>query len=223
MLYNLAKNIRKQWLFFILYLLFLMATGYILYNYHKADTTRIVNATWTDFQDMFFSYFTHVGDFITAVIVIVILLFYRYKIAIMAASSFIFSALITQFLKKIVYGNVARPTVNQDLYHDYKNGVLHLVDGIVPLVSYSFPSGHTTSAFSIFFFLSLLINKRGLTVLFFILAALAGYSRAYLSHHFLEDVFVGSMIGTFATLVMYSLMEGLRFGNWGEKSLLNNR
>lgn len=207
-------------MFFALYSIFLIVLAVILYRFEKSETTRLVNATWTDFQDVFFSYFTHIGDFATAVAIIVFLLFIRFKLAVIGTACFAFTGLITQFFKKIVYYDIPRPRYHLDLWEDFNTGVLHIADGVTPLATYSFPSGHTTSAFSIFFFVALVVNKKWAGVLLLILAVLAGYSRAYLSHHFLEDVFVGSIIGTFGTLLVYSLLEDKKLGSWGDKSLL---
>lgn len=218
MLLNLFENIKKQWVFLSLYSIFLIVIGVLLYQYDKGDTTRLVNSTWTDFQDVFFSYFTHIGDFVTAIIVIVALLFYKFKYAIIGTSSFVLTALVTQFLKKIIYPDVFRPKI--ELWHEFKNGDLHIANGVELLISNSFPSGHTTSAFSIFFFLSMVINKKWVSVILLMLAVLAGYSRAYLSHHFLEDVFAGSIIGTLGSLLIFSMFQNINFGNWGDKSLL---
>lgn len=217
---NLLKNIKNQWLFLTLYSIFLIVIAVILFRFEKSETTRLVNSTWTDFQDVFFSYLTHIGDFVTAIIVILILLFYRFKLALIGSVCFGFTALITQFFKKIVYPDIPRPRYHLDLWEDFNTGVLHIANGVTPLATYSFPSGHTTSAFSIFFFVALLINKKWAGVLMLILAVVAGYSRAYLSHHFLEDVFVGSIIGTLGTLLIFSILQNKKFGNWGDKSLL---
>lgn len=62
------------------------------------------------------------------------------------------------------------------------------------LYDYSFPSGHTTAAFSICVTLSLVFPH--LTVILISLAFLVGVSRIYLGVHYPTDVFVGMIIGT---------------------------
>ena len=56
---------------------------------------------------------------------------------------------------------------------------------------------------------------------FFLIALLVGYSRVYLSQHFFEDVYVGSIIGVSVTLVVYYLLSKMN-KPWLEYSLLNS-
>jgi membrane-associated phospholipid phosphatase len=86
------------------------------------------------------------------------------------------------------------------------------------LLRHSFPSGHTCAAFSLFTFLSLLASARyqPLGLLFFILAALVGYTRMYLAAHFFADVYAGSILGTIGTILLWqACLPLLRSrGNW---------
>jgi len=85
---------------------------------------------------------------------------------------------------------------------------------------FSFPSGHTTSFFALFFALSILasqaIEQRSYFVqlLFFILAALGGYSRIYLSQHFAADVFAGILVGTLITVLCYAILYRYEDKKW---------
>lgn len=76
----------------------------------------------------------------------------------------------------------------------------------------SFPSGHTEGAFSLFYFLSAILpgRYRFAGVFFFIIALAVGYSRVYLAAHFFEDVYAGSIVGVFMTLMAYELMYKYR-------------
>ncbi len=62
----------------------------------------------------------------------------------------------------------------------------------------SFPSGHTTTAFSGAAILWILFGGRW--VLAFLFALMVGYSRVYVSAHFPLDVIVGALIGTIFTV-----------------------
>ena len=67
---------------------------------------------------------------------------------------------------------------------------------------FSFPSGHTVSAFALFaFFAFLSKNKYGFIWLIF--AVLTAFSRIYLCQHFLIDTFAGSVIGTVTCMVFW--------------------
>ncbi len=220
MLKRLVNNIKEHPVFFGLYFVFLAVMAYFVFSYHKVDSTILVNQNWTPFQDVFFKYATYFGDGWFAIVVVLGLCFWKFKYAVIAAFSFVGSAGITQFFKRVVYDDVQRPFM--ELWEEFYYGELHLV---LPLdemkKANSFPSGHTTSAFSIFCILALMIRKKWWGGVCLILAAVIGYSRIYLSQHFFEDVFVGSMIGTMGSLVVYSVFQETKFGNWGEKSLLN--
>lgn len=63
------------------------------------------------------------------------------------------------------------------------------------LKDYSFPSGHTTAAFSICTSIALVFPH--MMVIFVVLAFLIGLSRIYLGVHYPTDVLVGMSIGTF--------------------------
>ena len=93
---------------------------------------------------------TYLGDFGMATLVVLALLFWKFKYAVIAILSFAASAGITQFLKKIIFTDIKRPTHHEDLWGLYRSGELHVVEGVQQMSDYSFPSGHTTSAFSIF-------------------------------------------------------------------------
>ena len=62
---------------------------------------------------------------------------------------------------------------------------------------HSFPSGHTTTAFAIFFVLALITNKKYLQLTFFIFALSVAFARVYLLQHFFIDVYFGSILGFF--------------------------
>ncbi|GFP73976.1 phosphatase PAP2 family protein [Clostridium fungisolvens] len=65
---------------------------------------------------------------------------------------------------------------------------------------YSFPSGHTTAAFSIatsFCFIS-----PHFSVIYISMAVIVGFSRLYLGVHYITDVFIGMLIGTVITYLL---------------------
>jgi len=86
-----------------------------------------------------------------------------------------------------------------------------------------FPSGHSATAFSLFFMLTLALKgkKAGMPLLFFGLAAYAGYSRIYLGLHFTQDVLAGSAIGVLITFLCYRLLNNrIAKRSWSERGLL---
>ena len=221
MLKKISGNIKEHPIFFIGYLVFLIVLIMILVKYSKTESLIIVNHSWSSFQDVFFKYCTYLGDGWFAVSILAFLFFYRLKYGIIATICFSTTALITQFLKKVIYSDVARPSI--ELYNDFQNNVLHKVEGVELLKGNSFPSGHTTSIFSICCLLTLLFSKSKLGPIFIIIASFTSYSRIYLSQHFFEDVFVGSIIGCVGTLVIYTFLLNIKWGSWAEYSFFKKK
>ncbi|MEO8146267.1 MAG: phosphatase PAP2 family protein [Bacteroidia bacterium] len=69
--------------------------------------------------------------------------------------------------------------------------------------SYSFPSGHTSSAFATATSLSLAFPKWYVIAPSFLYAGAVGYSRMYLGVHYPSDVFGGIVIGVGSSFLMY--------------------
>ncbi len=74
-----------------------------------------------------------------------------------------------------------------------------------PTTYTSFPSGHTTTIFTAFAYLSILFPKY--LYLWLSLAVILASSRLLANDHFLSDIFAGIMIGTISTMFIYSKMK----------------
>ncbi len=72
----------------------------------------------------------------------------------------------------------------------------------------SFPSGHTTAAFEIGVALFLVLNKK-YSWIFPVFSALVGLSRIYLMVHYVTDVLGGVLVGTFAGIMGYVIMNAI--------------
>ena len=168
------------------------------------------------FLDTFFRYYTQVGEWVPYVVCF-LLLFYRLGWATFATSCVLLSGAVTQVLKRII--DAPRPLTW--FATNYPEVSLPLVDGVEMSRYFSFPSGHTTTFFAFFFALSIIIAqskyqktwKVFIQVLFFICAALGGYSRIYLSQHFTVDILGGMGIGLLITGLLYLL-----FARWENKN-----
>jgi membrane-associated phospholipid phosphatase len=75
-----------------------------------------------------------------------------------------------------------------------------------PTTYSSFPSGHTTTVFAMFAYLSLFFPKY--TYLWFGFATTIAFSRVLDSDHFVSDLLAGVLVGTLSTMFIYSKMRG---------------
>jgi membrane-associated phospholipid phosphatase len=114
-------------------------------------------------------------------------------------AALILNQLITHSIKWVI--NNPRPLVY------FENLKLQMIEGVHPLYHYSFPSGHTSMAFCMCVYLSLVCKSNWLKFLTISLALLVAISRMYLTCHFLEDVLVGSFIGTASALIVKAIDE----------------
>lgn len=208
------KNIfTKNLYFFLPVLAFLVSIGLVLALTDKVEAHLYINQHHTELTDTLFKYITHLGSGWIVLPLCLLLLFVRYNYALMLALAYGVSAGLAQGLKHFVFDNALRP---KRYFEEMSTEQLDLINGIDVHSLNSMPSGHTTTAFCIFCLLALFFQKRWLGLLFAVLAILAGFSRVYLSQHFLEDVLVGAIIGLVMAILIFRLLAGK-----GEKGLLS--
>lgn len=75
--------------------------------------------------------------------------------------------------------------------------------------SLSFPSGHTSSAFTFAMAITLVLRKKGVAIASFIFAFLMGMSRIYVGVHYPTDVIVGAFVGILYALIGYFIFAKL--------------
>ncbi|MGN1295261.1 MAG: phosphatase PAP2 family protein [Bacilli bacterium] len=90
----------------------------------------------------------------------------------------------------------------------------HEIDGFVQMMdkihyrhpsSYSFPSGHTFTAF--FLATTIFIRWRKWGYVTLPLALMVGFSRIYLGAHYLSDVLVGGLLGVFVAIANFFICK----------------
>ncbi|NGM61193.1 phosphatase PAP2 family protein [Sphingobacterium sp. SGG-5] len=191
-----------------------LVCGYISIQYTQVEQFRMVNAVYHAWADEFFRYYTNIGDGLFIIIVGLLLVFARYKYAILTITSFLLSGLVAQIIKRSM--KMPRPgSVFKDDPSWYTLPDYHIHG------NYSFPSGHTTSIFALMMVLYYVFPSQRKNPLFFILACLAGYSRVYLSQHWPGDVYIGALVGTVTTLVVIYAFEQMKWyhSGWANKRL----
>lgn len=213
-----VKHLFKEKSILFLLLPFLIVMLYLILAYGKGPSHLLVNSWHSPEADFFFKYMTQIGDGIFFVVVILLLSFIRFRWALYQLLAALLTLFVVAMSKKVFFKGMARPS----RYFE-NTEVLHLVDGVRIYADNTFPSGHTITAVAIFVILLFIVKNRYLKVLFVILAILAGFSRVYLSQHFLVDVFSGVIIGLLIAVLSCTIVDnsaGLNKANWIDKNLL---
>ncbi len=183
---------------------FLCGILFFMILYGKGPSHLLVNQWNSPAADIFFKYMTNLGDGAIFAIVIVVLAFIRFRWALYELLAALMTLIFVFVTKQLLFKGMPRPT---KYFEDQE--VLHLVEGVKMHAWNSFPSGHTITAFAIFMILVLVVKNNYLKFLFVMIAILAGYSRVYLSQHFLGDVFSGAIIGSLIAVFSCSLVDNI--------------
>ena len=175
--------------FFAGYLVLLIFALFLLFGYSKVEGHLLLNPLHYKFLDYFFRGATILGDGIFIIGLAVILWFLKKKyLALMIVGGYLISGIPVQVIKTFI--DAPRPAIFLKSIN-----YSHFVEGVTLHNYNSFPSGHTASAFALAVILSIYLKNKWYSILLLLLATAIGYSRIYLSQHFLEDVSVGSIIG----------------------------
>lgn len=185
--------------FFLVGLIFLLAKG-------KTGSFLILNPFHESPLDLFFINFTYLGDGLFAVAVIILLMVLRrWSQAWQILIAFLLSALLAQALKALF--GMPRP------WEVFEHGgkYAYFIDGVTRRGFSSFPSGHSTTVFTLATMLAIFEKNKRMNVFYVLTAVAVGYSRIYLGQHFLTDVLMGSFLGVLtAVLVHWIFTERFR-------------
>jgi membrane-associated phospholipid phosphatase len=118
-------------------------------------------------------------------------------------------------MKRLIFPGFDRPI----LFFKKLGVAIYEIQGVDYYSHFSFPSGHSTTAFALFVGLSLFIRNIPLKLIFLLLACITAFSRVYLSQHFLEDILAGSALGTITVLYIYYIFNRWN-KNWLDKNAL---
>jgi membrane-associated phospholipid phosphatase len=179
----------------------------------KGTDVLWINGNHSPVSDLFFSMITHLGNGIFFVPLVVGLLFVQFRLSIMTSAIWISHGLVCSIIKKVFFRFLKRPKALID------NDLLHFVPNIDVPTLFSFPSGHTATAFCLAVLLSLLMKNRGWTIALLTMALFVGYSRIYLLQHFLMDVAAGATIGVGVTYFWWRFFEKSNLPPWMNNSL----
>ncbi|MEZ5070405.1 MAG: phosphatase PAP2 family protein [Bacteroidales bacterium] len=177
----------------------------------------VINGWNNPVVDFLFRWWTYLGDGVWAGVLALAFLLYRVRYGLILFSAYALSGLLAQLLKHVFFSDMPRPAKYFELAG--KPEALHLVPGVRLYDWHSFPSGHTATAFGVFFALSLLVRDNRIKILCFILAAGVGWSRMVLSQHFLMDVTAGAFLGLSGGYVSWRWLHA-KTAPWMDKSLI---
>ena len=197
--------LNKGYYFFYAFLILGMV---ILQSCDKGDVLLWINHNHSFFYDIFFKYFTYLGDGIIFGLVLIYFLISNYFYAAVITLVILIQTLIVQGLKRFLFADEVRPQMFFDNFND-----LHQVNGVDIHAYNSFPSGHTATAFAIAVVLSLYFKNKLVTTIGIFAAILVGISRIYLLQHFFIDVYIGSIIGFMVSCIAYYALSNSSYCN----------
>lgn len=206
----------KNLSFFLPYILLLFVVGVLQLDFSQTALIKGLHQHYHPLADFCFQYITRLGEgWGFGLVLIVMLLKKQNQGAIVLTVATLVSSLFTQFLKLQVFPEIGRPVT---FFYPHYQG-FNLPNGTTILLQdHSFPSGHTTSAFTIFCVATLFVQNKRWGYLFVLLAFLVGYSRVYLFQHFVIDAYIGSIIGTCCALAAYRFVPKLKSINTQKSS-----
>jgi membrane-associated phospholipid phosphatase len=192
---------KNAW-FFAPFLLWIVAGAILqIFFFSHEELFLAINSFHAPWADVFMTGLTYVGDGITFGIMLAVFLAMRkYRMFLHAGCVLLLVTILVQTAKH--FFNAPRP-----IKYFENPGIIHTVKWVTVHGGCSFPSGHTTTAFAMFCFLALITRNKVIGLVYVMLAFVAAWSRIYLAQHFFIDVYVGSIIGTSSSLLLYMVFE----------------
>lgn len=209
--------VRKYPLGFLAYALILAAGTALVISVPQPELHLAMNSSHSGFLDAFFRTATWLGDGWFALGFSLVFLLVSYRYFLMLILSWASSGLLVQLIKRLAFPGASRPVEWLGQMPE-----LQTVPGVELLQSYSFPSGHAATAFAVWLLVGFILRSRPVFFLGVMLAWCVGFSRVYLSQHFLIDVLAGSFIGTLSALFFYWYFQRLK-PEWLDRSLRNHK
>ncbi len=184
--------------------------------YSKTEIHIWTNKEYSPFFDFFFRYATNLGDGVLIAILFLVLLAIKYRYAFAFLTGSLVTSAVINILKRLVFTQMFRPAKYFEMHESFQ---LRLVEGIKMHSLHSFPSGHSATAFNVFFMLAVIVDNKMWKFGFFVVASLVAYSRVYLSQHFLMDISAGSLLGI-VLMIPFILWFEKMDKSWLDKSLI---
>jgi len=210
---SLSEILYRQRYFLISFLILIITGFSLMLVFSKTELFLLTNVQHNPFFDQFFKLNTWLGDGWMTVLMVFVLLFFKYRFAVLAALAYAYSSLAVQILKRLF--NAPRPV---KFFEDI--APIRTIDGYNMHEWNSFPSGHTASAFTLAVVLSYLLPYKHSHWILIPLAALTAFSRVYLAQHFMEDIIAGALLAVIMTLQLIWWLESTK---WYHSQKLDGR
>lgn len=193
--YFFNKWIVSNSIFFIGFSVYSIFLFLILVSSQSDVFLEFLNNNRNSYLNTFFILSTKIAEEEGILIVLTVLLLFKYSAFVLSVLSISLSTIVANIIKTLT--DWPRPLEVYDKISDFS---INFVPGVEVHRFMSFPSGHTTAAFAMMFFM-LFISKNIYHRLGILLLSISvAISRVYLFQHFTRDVLVGSIIGLLIAL-----------------------
>ena len=183
---------------FSLFIAGLIAIFLLLHG--KENSFLIINLMNSPYFDYFFQYFTYLGDGIIWIPVFLYAILFRKNFLVAILAGLLICTVLTHFCKRVIFADELRPV-----------GVLvdkiRTIPGLRINRYHSFPSGHTSTAFTLALLLAFVIKRTFWSIFFPVVAFFVGYSRVYLAQHFVTDVCAGLVVGVISAFLSIRVFD----------------
>lgn len=183
-------------------ILAIMVAVYVI-TFGKENSFLVINRYNSTSLDYFFRYWTFLGDGLIWIPLFAYVLIFRRDYFITVVAGLIICTILTQFMKKVVFPEDFRPIV-------VLSEKVRTIPGYYMNRAHSFPSGHTSTAFTLALLMTYIVKKNFWVYFFPLIAFFVGYSRVYLAQHFVTDVFAGMLTGIISSCLALVVYEKYR-------------
>jgi membrane-associated phospholipid phosphatase len=159
-----------------------------LFIYGKENSFLLINKYNSPEFDYVFEFWTYLGHGIIWLPLFAYVLLFKREHLVSVLAALIICTLLTQILKRVVFWNDFRPIV-------VLADKVRVIPGYYLNRAHSFPSGHTSTAFTLALLLASIVKRNIWVYVFPLIAFFVGYSRVYLAQHFVTDVLAGIFVG----------------------------
>lgn len=166
-------------------------------NIIKEIDNKIINLIDNKFTcrklDTIMRLITFLGDY--GIVWSILILYFLYKKYTTLSLAMMYSLAITSLINEKVLKKIFKRT-RPAIQNKYSNLIIKIPR------SYSFPSGHTATAFSVVP-LILMNGSKWIGIFSVCIACIIGFSRIYLKVHYFTDVVVGALLGITVSISTY--------------------